>query len=259
MKNIIYYFSGTGNSLTVARGIAEELDDTRLEMIGTEPAAVDADCESVGFVYPVYYFSLPTIVKRFVEAMNLKNVTYVYGVATYGGFSGTSYKQLQQSVGKGGGRLSAVYGVLMPGNYIVKYSAFPKIYQNFALKRSGRKTAAIAGRIKAHQVTDIPQGNAMARRTEEGNLKIIAGFGGMGEHFMATDACTGCGICEKVCPVRNIKLSPENQKPVWGRQCEQCVACIQWCPVRAIDYADITVKRKRYHHPEVKAADLFRD
>ncbi len=30
MKTIIYYFTGTGNTLAIARGIAEELGDTKL-------------------------------------------------------------------------------------------------------------------------------------------------------------------------------------------------------------------------------------
>ncbi len=258
MKNIIYYFSGTGNSLSAARDISKRLGDTRIEAIGTASAPVDEDCETVGFVYPVYYYSLPTAVRRFAEAINLAGVKYVYGVATYGGGMGAPNKQLQVCIGKNGGKLSAAYGVWMPGNYIFKYGTFPKGLQNFIIKRAAKKTAAIAECVKERRRTDIPQGSAFARRTEKGNLETVAGFYSTGERFVVSDACSGCGICEKVCPVGNIRLSPDGNKPIWGRKCEQCVACLQWCPAQAIDYGDITVKRKRYHHPNVKAADLFR-
>ncbi|MDR3121471.1 MAG: flavodoxin, partial [Clostridiales bacterium] len=40
--------------------------------------------------------------------------------------------------------------------------------------------------------------------------------------------------------------------------CEQCMACIQFCPKRAINYRDKTQKRKRYHHPDITAQDLVR-
>lgn len=258
MKNIIYYFSGTGNNLAVARDIAEKLGEARTEAVGMAPAAVDDDCESVGIVFPIYYYSIPSIVKRFAETINLMNVQYVYAVATYGGGAGTAFKHLEESIGKSGGRLSAAYGVLMPGNYIVKYSAFPDAYQNYVLKRSYKKAADIARCIGERKPTSIPQGGAFARRTEAGNLATVADFGRAGARFVVSDACTGCGTCVKVCPVANIKLSPDNKKPVWGNACEQCVACIQWCPVCAIEYGTITVKRKRYHHPKVKAADLYR-
>ncbi len=258
MKNIIYYFSGTGNSLALARDIAEKLGDARIEAVGMAPAAVDEDCGSVGIIFPVYYYCPPSMVKRFAETVSLKNVPYVYTVATYGGSVGTSFKHLQQSIGNNGGRLSAAYSVWMPGNYIFKYGAFPEAYQNFVLKRSHKRAADIARCIEERKLTSIPKGGAFARRTEAGNLATVEGFGSTGAGFVVSDACTGCGICEKVCPVGNIKLSAENSTPVWGSACERCVACIQWCPAQAIEYDNLTTKRKRYHHPKVKAADLFR-
>jgi epoxyqueuosine reductase QueG len=48
----------------------------------------------------------------------------------------------------------------------------------------------------------------------------------------------------------------ENKRVVWGGDCEQCMACIQWCPQQAINYADKTKTRKRYHHPKIKFADM---
>jgi len=34
------------------------------------------------------------------------------------------------------------------------------------------------------------------------------------------------------------------------------MACIQWCPVEAIQVGKRTRGRRRYHHPEVTAHDL---
>ena len=40
-----------------------------------------------------------------------------------------------------------------------------------------------------------------------------------------TDAtCVGCGQCVKNCPLNNITL--KDRKPVWGKQCTHCMACI---------------------------------
>lgn len=69
--------------------------------------------------------------------------------------------------------------------------------------------------------------------------------------FYATDACISCGICAKICPTGTIALS-EDGKPKWANTCVQCVACIHRCPVRAIEYGKISLKKGRYHHPEFK-------
>jgi ferredoxin len=46
--------------------------------------------------------------------------------------------------------------------------------------------------------------------------------------FNVSDACTGCGTCETVCPVANIVM--KNKKPSFQHHCEQCMPCVQWCP-----------------------------
>jgi len=48
-----------------------------------------------------------------------------------------------------------------------------------------------------------------------------------------------------------------NEKPSWLHRCEQCLACLQWCPQEAIQYGEKTVKYPRYHHPEVVLKDIL--
>ncbi|GFP76431.1 EFR1 family ferrodoxin [Clostridium fungisolvens] len=73
--------------------------------------------------------------------------------------------------------------------------------------------------------------------------------------FNVNDNCISCGICQKVCPAKNITL--ENKTPVFHNQCESCLACIQHCPRQAINYKDKTQNRRRYTHPEVGAKKLM--
>ena len=65
--------------------------------------------------------------------------------------------------------------------------------------------------------------------------------------FHATDACNGCGICATVCQARTIAVKG---RPVWGKACTQCLACIHHCPKRAIEYGKGTVVKGRYLHPD---------
>ncbi|MDH6365696.1 MinD superfamily P-loop ATPase [Enterococcus sp. PF1-24] len=77
----------------------------------------------------------------------------------------------------------------------------------------------------------------------------------MDKNFNISEACTKCGICQKVCPVNNIDVD-EERNPVFKHHCEQCLACIQNCPARAINYKDQTQERGRYMHPEMNWKDL---
>jgi flavoprotein len=74
--------------------------------------------------------------------------------------------------------------------------------------------------------------------------------------YVVSDACTSCGLCRDICPVRNIEIA--DGRPIFGEQCEQCMACIQWCPQKAIHSGKKTTKRNRYRHPSITAADLRR-
>lgn len=58
------------------------------------------------------------------------------------------------------------------------------------------------------------------------------------------------GHCEQICPTQTIRL--QNGKPEWANTCIQCCACIHRCPVQAIEYGKITLRKGRYHHPDIK-------
>ena len=65
------------------------------------------------------------------------------------------------------------------------------------------------------------------------------------EAFRATDACIGCGRCVELCPLNNVHL--KNGKPVWGKNCTHCMACICYCPKEAIEYGEKSKGKPRYH------------
>jgi ferredoxin len=67
--------------------------------------------------------------------------------------------------------------------------------------------------------------------------------------YNVNNSCIGCGICQKICPVKNIEIV--NKRPIFNNKCEQCLACIQYCPQQAINYKDKTQERKRYKNPEI--------
>ncbi len=65
----IYYFTGTGNSLKIARILAEKLEYCELIPIAKvwEMEKLASTSEKVGFIFPLYYSGLPKIVLIIVE------------------------------------------------------------------------------------------------------------------------------------------------------------------------------------------------
>jgi NAD-dependent dihydropyrimidine dehydrogenase PreA subunit len=49
--------------------------------------------------------------------------------------------------------------------------------------------------------------------------------------------------------VQTIRM--DDGRPVWGKDCTQCLACINRCPVHAIQYGKGTAQRGRYYHPDL--------
>jgi NAD-dependent dihydropyrimidine dehydrogenase PreA subunit len=96
----------------------------------------------------------------------------------------------------------------------------------------------------------------IAGYNESTDLPFLESIKLMDHGFRADENCTGCGTCEKVCPVGDIKM--EGGRPVWLHKCTQCFACLQWCPKEAIQFGKGTSGRKRYHHPDVKLSDMMK-
>jgi flavodoxin len=122
MKTIIYYFTGTGNSLAGAKKVAETLGDTELVPIAAfrnTAGAITPDAERIGIVCPVYFSGLPAMVAAFAERLDPAPAGYVFSIVTHGGGGGSAaLRQLDGILGKRAGRgLDAGFAVSMPGNY----------------------------------------------------------------------------------------------------------------------------------------------
>ena len=102
MKNTVIYFSGTGNSLAVARLLAERLTEAEIlpvyEMLRL--SMYNLQSETCGIVFPVCCQDIPEIVRRLVSAIRLPASTYVYAVATHNGDVGYSHSPWTKSSGK---------------------------------------------------------------------------------------------------------------------------------------------------------------
>ncbi|MEI8176603.1 MAG: EFR1 family ferrodoxin [Candidatus Omnitrophota bacterium] len=259
MKTTLFYFSGTGNSLAVAQDIAREIGDAHIFAVpyGLMKPEVAAHAEAIGIVFPVYAWGLPLIVSEFLKKVKCGKDAYVFAVATYGGMPGAALKQAERELKERGVRLAAGFGVLMPGNYTPMYGAIAASRQEMIFKRAAEKIKRIAVVVNAGSTARIEGSpflvNVLLSRVVY--RMFISKVHEADTSFWVDHRCSGCGLCAKVCPVKNIAMA--GGTPVWQHKCEQCMACLQWCPTQALQYGRSTVGRKRYHHPRVTAQDLM--
>lgn len=260
MKTIIYYFTGTGNSLAAAKKISAALKDCELVPIASladSPGRIVPAADRVGIVCPVYDAGLPVIVKEFAERLDIGAVPYVFGLITFGGMGISALHQLNsillQSSRK---KLDAAFCVKMPGNFPPVGIPPAGSKKEEILRRADADLAAIAVTIQKGQT--VPPG--FSPLTSLLRLLLYPPFAKnvhtIDNSFSVEDTCTACGTCAKVCPVGNIVM--ENDRPVFLHHCELCCACLHFCPVEAIQLNTMqgTKGRGRYRHPDLKVGDM---
>jgi ferredoxin len=254
MENTIYYFTGTGNCLAVARKINEKSKEkSELIPITGYVDKPQTKGDRVGFVFPVYCHKVPEIVKQFILRMEFTSSPYIFAVATHNVEPGQSLFDIKKLLTKKGQFLSIGIAIEMPGNAI-------ETKPNVELERLSaldQKTKEVVDLIEA-QKKGIINGNSGL--IEKIRNKIVCFFAWnyifAPRRYKISNNCTGCNICGRVCPVKNIHMS--NNRPIWEKKCAVCLACYHWCPNNAI-YLDNSVikKRRQYHHPDITINDML--
>lgn len=251
-KHIIYYYSGTGNSLKAALTIKKALGTCDVVACGYEMKP-PASAESIGFVFPCYYGGVPRWVLDCIGKMSFsrQETPYTYGVITYGAVVGAALGQLSVALKEKGVTLSYAAALKSFANNVALYDMSEKVSE---------KTAQTKTELQA-VIDDILERKTNTIKRPSGLVSLYNRMSSKDLHqkdkrFIVGRTCKSCGLCMQVCHVKNIEL--REGMPFWKGRCEQCMACIQWCPHRAIDFGNKTCTRGRYTHPEI-TSQMFID
>lgn len=273
MKNIIYYFSGTGNSLRTAIAIAGRIGGADIISVRCNVEIASAEnADVIGFVCPVYEWDIPGTLKKFVEKLKINPNAYIFMVATYIAIHGKSFETMEKILSTQNAHLN--YGIALRciASQCTAYPPFPP--EKIMIPYMEKKITQISKEISAKKNRAYP---TMAWFTRKLYSKLMIPYMEVEKEydkgFFTDNRCVGCGVCAQICPTNNITMQKKN--PVWNHHCHGCMACVAYCPSKAIQFNTseaykqlntiiskrlcLPEKRKRYHNPFIKAADLMID
>jgi len=230
-QTAIYYLSGAGNSLRLARDLGERVGGATL--VPLAKVVIDGmpvpPVGRVGVVFPTIMFGMPNIVLKFLKMVPVSKDAYIFAIAANGGMMAGTLWQAERILRKRGLRLSAGF------SFVSHELATDPGLREETLSR-------IASCVKDGRRSPVPAGSFVERYFMTGVANVMARMimPRMDSGFRLNERCNGCGLCAKICPVHNIELV--DGRPVWRHKCEQCLACLHWCPQAGMDYGKDTEK-----------------
>ncbi len=247
---MIFYFSGTGNSYDAALRMHERdevlINITDCVQNKLYEYELKAD-ESVGFVFPVYFGGLPSIVQVFLAKVNFNRLPgYTYAILTCGGDPVGAGNMSARTLERNGLLLDAVWPVVMPDNYILLYEPDTEEDKMAALEKAGPVLEEIKKHILAKEANDV-RGSRKARIMTSLMYPLYV-HGRKTKKFWTDDQCIGCATCVNRCPAKAMTM--EDGHPKWIKdRCIHCMSCIR---CGAVQYGKKTVGRYRYKNPVLK-------
>ena len=245
---MVLYFTGTGNSRYIATHISEALGDELLSMNDRikegEPSPVASD-ERLVIVTPTYAWRIPRIVRDWLAKTDFPCGAQAWFVMTCGSEIGNAAQYNRALCQEKQLTYMGTAQIVMPENYIAMFNAPQAEEARQIVAKAEPDIDRVISAIAANQAFPQPRSNLYDRFMSGPVNPIFYSFFVKANAFAASDACTGCGQCARLCPTNNITI--QNGKPVWGGDCTHCMACICRCPAEAIEYGKKSLGKPRYH------------
>ena len=245
---MILCFSGTGNSKYVAKRIANALGDALVNLNDRIKASDTSSIETgerVIIVTPTYAWRIPRVVRDWLRKTELRGAKQAWIVMTCGSEIGNADKYNRELCTEKGLSCMGTAQIVMPENYIAMFSAPQADKARQIVAKAEPNIDCVIASIQSNQPF-APTRNKLYDRLISGPVNpIFYRFFVKANAFTVSDACISCGQCAKRCPMNNVTL--KDGKPVWGKACTHCMACICYCPVSAIEYGKKSVGLPRYH------------
>jgi ferredoxin len=280
VNTTIYYFSGTGNSLHVARELQRRIPESNLIPIVRllDQDTIQTSAEAVGLIFPNFCLTIPIPVHDFLEKVDVTSARYTFALCTRGGTSSEeAFDYADTLLSRQGKRLDARLSITMPWNHPVGKENLPATATRERIEQleseMQSKLDVFSKKVIAredHMPTDTDATYPLPAWASALSALVPKSFNYASHYyayqklvpFYSDSKCTGCGVCEQVC--LNNRIEMVDNRPGWKQDvtCYACFACINFCPQRSIQVASkfptksYTEVNARYHHPAVTYKDI---
>lgn len=250
---MIYYFSGTGNSKYVAESLGRLLSDEVKFIPSTDAESERYNGKGLGFIFPVYSWGIPPLVEKFMKELPDSLFTdlsidqgNVWCVMVCGDETGLTPEMVKKIMGMRGVKIQLLRSIIMPNNYVLLpgFDTDSKEVEKKKIDASVDTLLQIADEIVSGRMVEDVNVGGLAWVKSRLIYPLFKKWGIFPGKWHAKDNCIGCGRCEKVCPLHNIKMN--THKPEWGSRCCSCLGCYHICPVHAVEYGKATAKKGQY-------------
>lgn len=231
------YFSGTGNTKHCVERLLKGLDENAQSYSIESMNITDeiAKNDFIVFGYPTQYSNVPVMVRDYIN----KNASVwkdkkVLCVVTMGTFCGDGAGCLARLLKKHGANVVGGLHLCMPNSSCdVKARIRPFEKNKQLIKDADAKIDSAITKIKNGK---YPKDGLSIFNCMAGLFAQRLWFSGMTKNYSdkikISDACVGCGLCEKNCPMNNIII--ENGKAKTNGRCTMCYRCLNSCPKQAV-------------------------
>jgi len=254
-ENRFLYFSGTGNTLLVAKKMVEifEKEDiiTNLYRIeDSDPLKIDLN-HIIGLAFPVSEFSTYDFVWKFIKSFPESKGTKIFMVDTLGGVSGGIVGPLRKILQNKGYEPIGAKEIIMPLNIFY-------IEDNEINEKKIKKGLVVAEEYALSLINGesywgrIPFLSDSVYYTSISALKLTSFniYQKLLHLDVNKDKCNKCEQCIELCPINNINNGDDGY-PVYLRNCVYCQRCTSFCPRGAIS-VPFNYKGKTYRAVNVK-------
>ena len=243
----VFYFTGTGNSLAVAKRIGGTL--ISIPQVVNSPNLSYKD-DAIGVVFPVFGWTTPVMVRRFLDKVKFE-ADYIFAIGTYGNIPGAAMLNLQRRAEKNGWRFDYANQILMVDNFLPIFEMGTQI-EKLPGKKVEEKTARIVDDINKRRHMQA-KASPVIRAITSLVCKMMKSPGKKAQKYIVNSRCNKCGICAKVCPAKNITVA---DKVNFDSQCEWCMGCLHHCPQNALHLKN-EKSNKRWRNPEVALNEII--
>lgn len=248
---MIFYFTGTGNSLYVAKKFSENPISI--------PQIIDNDNlnfedDEIGIVCPVYCHIPPKMVIEFMKKASFKT-NYFYMILTYGNRHGGASEHTENIGKECGIKIDYIKNILMVDNYLPVFDMNEQMALDKNVDQQIEEALTDVAARKKFILKSTDEDREIHKNLME-RTSSMPEFNN-GQQIMVTDKCIGCGICAKVCPIGNFYI--ENGKALRKKKtCEFCLACANNCPYKAITMSIMDKNpNARYRNENVSLQEII--